>query len=191
MRASKSADQKIARWLRWKIRFATQQIESHGGAVVYLYRFNSAAARRIGSRKSRGTPVLPRYTKASQPTHCFTKCATRGRTARVAENARAHRVDYGARVFVICNLIIFLLTFAVMPVVCTNSEWSHCHPSSLPTWKSTMICGACHLRADRVDARLLILAYGEKIDSLFHSRYKVQSQSNKLESLSCAREAIS
>lgn len=26
-------------------------------AVVYLYRFNSAAARRIGSRKSRGTPV--------------------------------------------------------------------------------------------------------------------------------------
>lgn len=44
-------------------------------AVVYLYRFNSAAARRIGSRKSRGTPVPPRYTNASQPTHCFTECA--------------------------------------------------------------------------------------------------------------------
>lgn len=54
-----------------------------------------------------------------------------------------------------------------MPVACTNSEWSRCHPlASAPllprTWKSTMICGACHLRADRVDARLLIPAYGEK-----------------------------
>jgi len=50
-----------------------------------------------------------------------------------------------------------------------------------------MICGACHLRADRVDARLFIPAYREKkIDSLFHSRYKVQSQSNKLESLNRA-----
>lgn len=59
-----------------------------------------------------------------------------------------------------------------------------------------MICRACHLvRADRVDARLLMSAYGgaKKKESiqLFHSRYKVQSQSNKLKFLDRGREKLS
>lgn len=95
-------------------------------AAVYLYRFNSAAARRIDSRKSRGTPV-PRDIRKLRSQHIVLPNARRA-VARVAENARAHRVDYGTRVFVICNLIIFLLTFAVIPVACTNSEWSRRHP---------------------------------------------------------------
>jgi len=153
--------------------------------VVYLYRFNFP--RRLeGSVLVNLEAYQYRRESFAANTLFYRTCDARGR-ARVAENAKAHRVDYGARVFVICNLIIFLLTFAVMPVACTNSEWSRCHPSPRPTWKSTMICGACHLRADRVDARLFIPAYRKKkIDSLFHSRYKVQSQSNKLESLNRA-----
>lgn len=158
MRASKSADQKIARRLRRKIRFATQQIESHGARwctciALIPRRLEGSALVNLEAHQCR------RDIRKLRSQHIVSANARRA-VARVAENARAHRVDYGARVFVICNLIIFLLTFAVMPVACTNSEWSRRHSPFLPTWKSTMICGACHLRADRVDARLLIPAYG-------------------------------